>query len=296
MRLATFTVTTVLLCSSACGSRVASDGDESAESDTSGSSSTSTSTSTTVSRSTSTTDVTDDGDDFVPNSDWGPSTNPCTVFEQDCPEGEKCVTTLDPDFNVFRCVPVLGDKDVGEACIFDRESGSDDCDANSHCWNLETDEQGVEHGECVPFCMGTRDNPSCPGQGESCGGFECRILGQTGYPFCVERCDPIAQDCGDGKACYFDGGYLEFFCGVVNVPGTLGEPCEWTDGCVAGLVCVQTEALPDCLGEACCAPFCVTGDDASCAASLPGTVCSDALASPLMDGCSTYGACVIPSP
>lgn len=302
MRLASTALATVLLCtSSACGARVASDGGESAESDTSGAGPTSSSSSTSASSSTTDgdgdadDDATDDGDDFVPNPDYG-STDPCSVFDQDCPEGEKCVTTLDPDFNVFRCIPVLGDKAVGEACIFDSESGTDDCDANSHCWQLEADEQGIEHGECVPMCSGTPDNPSCPGQGESCEGFECRILGQVGYPFCIERCDPIAQDCGDGKSCYYDGGYLAFFCGVVNVPGALGEPCEWTQECAAGLICVSAQALPECPGASCCAPFCVTGDDASCEASWLGTVCSDALTYPLMEGCPTYGACVIPSP
>jgi hypothetical protein len=185
---------------------------------------------------------------------------------------------------------------VGEACIFDRESGSDDCDATSHCWELETDEQGVEHGECVPMCTGTRDNPSCPGQGESCEGFECRIIGQTGWPLCIERCDPIAQDCGDGKACFFDGGYLSFFCGVVNVPGALAEPCGWSQECDVGLLCVSDHVLPECPGDSCCTPFCVTGDDASCEASWPGTVCSDALTSPQMEGCPTYGACLIPNP
>jgi hypothetical protein len=291
MRLACFAV--LLLGASACGGRVASDGGESAESDTSSSSSASTSSSSTDGDGDA--DVTEEGVGFVPDSGRGPTT-PCTVFDQDCPEGEKCVTTFDPDFSVFRCVPILGDKAVGEACIFDAESGSDDCDASSHCWNLETDEQGVEHGECVPMCIGTRDNPSCPGQGESCEGFECRIIGQTGYPFCVERCDPIAQDCGEGKGCFFDGGYLAFFCGVVNIPGALGESCEWTQECAAGLVCASADVLPECLSDYCCSSFCVTGDDAGCEASVPGTVCSDALTYPLVEGCPTYGYCMIPSP
>jgi hypothetical protein len=299
MRLACFTVL-LLLGACACGGRVAGDGGESAESDTSSSASTGSSSSASTSSSSTDGDgdaeVTDEGSPFVPNSDWGSTFEPCNVFDQDCPEGEKCVTTLDPAFNIFRCVPILGDKAVGETCSFDAKSGSDDCDASSHCWNLEPDEQGVEHGECVPMCIGTRDDPSCPGQGESCLGFECRIFGQVGYPFCVERCDPVAQDCGEGKACFFDYGYSSFFCGVVNIPGAIGESCGWSQECVAGLMCVSADALPECLGDACCSPICVTGDHAACEASWPGTVCSDALDYPLMDGCPTYGACTAPSP
>jgi hypothetical protein len=296
MRLACLSV--LLLGALACGARVAGDGGESAESDTSASTSSSSASST----SSSSTDGDGDADEtetgvgFVPDYDLPPSSNPCTVFDQDCPEGEKCVTTLDPDFNIYRCVPILGDKGVGEACTFDAESGSDDCDASSHCWNLEADEQGVEHGECVPMCIGTRDNPSCPGQGDSCEGFECRIYGQVGYPFCVERCDPIAQDCGEGKGCFFDYGYNSFFCGVVNVPGALGEPCEWHQECAAGLTCISAEALPECLGDYCCSSMCITGDDAGCEASWSGTVCSEAFDYPMMEGCPTHGACVLPSP
>jgi hypothetical protein len=303
MRLACFTV--LLLGAAACGARVAGDGGESAGSDTSSSASTdssssasagSTSTSSTSTDDDDDADVTDGADAFLPDEDVE-SVHPfCTVFDQDCPEGEKCVTTLDPNFDVYRCVPILGDQAVGEACTFDRGSGADDCDATSHCWNLETDDQGVEHGECVPICIGTRDDPSCPGQGESCEGFECKIFGQIGYPFCVERCDPIAQDCDEGKACFLDPGYNTFFCGVVNVPGALGEPCGWIQECAAGLTCLSNDQLPECLGDACCSPICLTGDDAGCEGSWPGTVCSDALDYPLMEGCPTHGACMVPSP
>lgn len=226
---------------------------------------------------------------FVPEGDL--PQEPCSVFEQNCDEGEKCVPSLSPNHSGERCVPVIGDLGVGEACTFHgHETGTDDCDATSHCWPGDWG-PGEHVGTCVPLCEGTPDNPSCPGQGESCIGYQCNVLGQVGIPVCMLNCDVFAQDCGEGMACYYFGGYVDYGCGVVNMPGQLGDPCEYANDCAPGYQCINGEYVPGCANAGCCTAYCALGDDASCEAAVPGTGCSEALAQPLADGCPIYGVC-----
>lgn len=238
------------------------------------------------------------GLDFVPDEDIQNGTD-CDVFEQDCAEGEKCVpTTWSQFYGVSRCVPVLGEQGVDEPCEYHgHELGSDDCDANSHCWNLEQTEEGGYVGSCVPICQGTGwEDATCEGQGESCFGYECRLIGQVGMPLCVESCDPMAQDCGEGMSCVYYGGYVDTVCAVqtLETPKLTGETCESASDCAPGLMCGNADYLPSCEGWSCCTPFCAAGDDASCDAAVPGTVCSDRFRTLAPEGCPEFGGCFLP--
>lgn len=291
----------VAALSIACSARPATsdDGGETTDMGSQGSSSSSSGAETTSSEGGSETETeTGESDDqgFVMDADMGVY-DPCSVYDQDCPEGAKCVPSISPNHSPSRCVPVLGDHAVGEACTFDgHETGTDDCDVDSHCWPGDWDGPEPLMGTCAPFCQGSEAQPSCPGQGESCIGYVCHVLGQIGIPVCMLTCDVFAQDCGEGMACYFSYFNYSYGCSVVAGDAALGEVCETYDQCAAGYQCIGSENLPSCGGDSCCTTYCELGDDASCDAALPGTVCSDALANPMADGCPAYGLCALPQP
>jgi hypothetical protein len=236
----------------------------------------------------------DTGMVFVSGEDM-PTGEPCSVFEQDCPEGDKCIPNLGATSNTYACVPVTGDKQVGDSCLL-FEGQADDCDANSHCFNTSINDQGEYEGTCVPFCQGTPyDDAWCPGQGETCDDYRCVFFGQVGYPICVKTCDPYLAECAeDGLNCHYENGYVDdFTCMVTTVEAQLGEACDWTNDCAAGLHCMSADVLPSCSDDYCCTPYCELGDDAGCAAQVPGTACFG----PLMwseagtEGCSQVGVC-----
>lgn len=249
---------------------------------------------------TSTTDPSDTAEDgettsnpevFIPDPDDGQQTT-CDMFTQDCPEGEKCV----PDFSGwgdFRCVPVQGDKGVGESCSYaGGELGTDDCDGDSHCWRVDRD--GV--GTCVPFCGGTPEDPGDCGSAPGCDGYDCHVYGQVGIPICEPRCDALAQDCPAGQSCSLDWGG-QFVCWIVDQPVAVGDVCEYINQCPAGSLCVDGALLPDCpQGSACCAPVCDLADPDAAAidcAPLPGSACVDMLDAQDV-GCGQVGLCGAP--
>jgi hypothetical protein len=217
------------------------------------------------------TDVTTSG--FVPRMDLGADLLPCDNFAQDCPEGEKCVpySSTGTNWDENKCVPVLGDQEPGEPCHYsDTSSSTDDCDATSFCWDV-IDVEGENIGTCAPFCTGTPDDPECP-DSPGCTGYSCPIFSDGSINLCIQHCDPLAQDCSPGLACYWAGNGFNCIFSAQNLP--IGEACGYINDCVGGAVCTESELLPNCAGVACCTPFC---DPAalvdSCPDLLEGTTC-----------------------
>ncbi|EDM74297.1 hypothetical protein PPSIR1_09321 [Plesiocystis pacifica SIR-1] len=74
----------------------------------------------------------------------------CNVFLQDCPEGEKCVAVMEGKGEASysrECVPVVGEKAVGEACVHDGPAlGTDDCDTWGSCWVEDSEGKGGVSG------------------------------------------------------------------------------------------------------------------------------------------------------
>ena len=75
----------------------------------------------------------------------------------------------------------------------------------------------------------------------------------------------------------------------------IGRVCEFEWNCAPGLRCVLAEELPACAGAACCTSYCALGDDSSCDAVLPGTVCAELPVLDPVEGCPVYGMCALPS-
>ena len=214
-------------------------------------------------------DSTSTGLDFLPSFDLG-GPDPCDPFMQDCPEGEKCVAYASSGgpWDANKCVPVLGDQHPGEPCHYsDAFESTDDCDATSFCWDVTIDGTGT----CAPLCLGSADVPQCPDP-IGCRSYGCLLAGNFTPNVCILSCDPLAQDCGEGLACFWDG--HSFQCIFTTEDHPIGEACGFINDCVAGSNCTEAELLPSCAGDFCCTPSCdPTAIVDPCPELLAGTSC-----------------------
>ena len=228
---------------------------------------------------------TSEGGDFLPDyPDMG--TVECDPWEQDCPEGEKCVpyASTGGPWDANKCVPVMGNQAPGEPCTLGGiVEATDDCDGTGACWDV-MDVDGQLIGICHAFCMDISDPKCSPGS-------EC--LFNNNINFCVPTCDPTLQDCGEGLACFWANNAFHCIFTDQNIPA--GEPCGFINDCAAGLGCLPAEVLPDCAGSACCSAFCdLNRGDEPCDA-IPGTVCSPFFeegTAPI--GYDHVGVCILP--
>ncbi|MBV1862633.1 MAG: hypothetical protein KUG77_29700 [Nannocystaceae bacterium] len=194
---------------------------------------------------------------FICDPDGGPNEPiECSVIEQDCPRGQKCNAWANdgsPMWNAAKCFPI--DRDpaaVGEPCtvVGSGVSGSDSCDLGSICWDVDA---RTEEGECLPYCTGTQNNPTCEDPSRL-----CTVSGDGVLPLCRPGCDPLdVESCADGKSCL--GIDASFGC-VPDASGDAGgvfETCEFANGCDPGLLCANAAIVGACTPEAgCCTPYC----------------------------------------
>ncbi len=188
----------------------------------------------------------------------------CSVWLQDCGEGEKCAPwAVDGGdvYNSTRCVPVSPNPNApGDACAVEgiSTSGVDDCDAASMCFGV-TDE-GV--GICEPFCIGEETQPLCADPGRSCVSSGGGVLA-----LCLPNCDPLLQDCATDYGCYPWGS--GFICGpdATQGQGVDDVACSFLNDCALGYICVPAAEVADCTDASCCTPYCSVAEPNSCAGS-----------------------------
>lgn len=118
----------------------------------------------------------------------------CSLLQQDCPTGLKCVVSV--DLNVTKCVFLGGLNEPEAACEsvivtdeFGQEFYGDDCEINSVCFI----------GRCVETCGCSYATPSCSDARYLCDGI-------APWPFCLEPCNLFEQDCPTGYRCLSYGG------------------------------------------------------------------------------------------
>jgi hypothetical protein len=175
---------------------------------------------------------------------------PCSVTEQDCDAGEKC---LHPESG---CQPLVDEPIViGEPCTV-ADGEPDPCVAGAWCFGTP-DADGLKAGVCMRQC----DDPDadfCPA-GEHCESF-------LAYSFCVSVCDnPIGNDCAANMACLPSFGGDELLC-LPAGQGTLYEPCDGS--CAPGFLCHDGDDVP--CEESCCVPICEKAlAGAGCPPELP---------------------------
>ncbi|MEM7152036.1 MAG: hypothetical protein AAF799_04300 [Myxococcota bacterium] len=207
----------------------------------------------------------------------------CSIIDQDCPRGYKCMPFANDGgstWNATKCVPIVEDPNApGQPCSVEGNalSGIDDCDGTSMCWNVD---EKTNMGACIEFCIGDIDDPVCP---NSCD--QCSISGSSSLLLCIPSCDPLAQDCGEGEACY--PVQQGFVCAPdATRPGTMiGDACEFINVCPEGSACVGADVIPGCEGSGCCTPYCPLVGDDPCPALLPGTSCTPYYEEPPDEAC-----------
>lgn len=234
---------------------------------------------------------------ITPPGDGGPSFE-CDVFAQDCGPGEKCMPYAGDggaSWTSTGCFPIARDPaGEGEPCtvVGSGVSGIDDCGAGLMCWNVD---ENLE-GHCEDFCTGSADNPICDDPNEF-----CPIAGDGVIVLCIERCDPLAQDCAlDNEVCYPIHGDWGCAPDASGRMGAYGDPCRYINGCDEGHVCLGAAAFTSCAGAVgCCSLVCDTSDEASdamCAALDPGQSC-ESWYSPrnAPAGYELLGVCALPA-
>jgi hypothetical protein len=201
---------------------------------------------------------------FICPADLGGGGNECDIFEQNCPEGQKCnawSSDGDNSWDATKCVPVDADPDpIGAPCTVEGSgvSGVDSCVKGAMCWGVDVD---TGMGTCIEQCTCSIDNPICAVTPNS----SCTIANEGVIVLCLPSCDPLNPgSCSDGDVCIGNPGDPNTFICVVDASGDGGgllEPCEFVNACDSTLLCGSPELLPGCDVQAagCCVPFCDIG-------------------------------------
>ncbi len=242
-----------------------------------------------------------DGTTGSPQCDYPGPNGSCSIWCQDCGEGEKCVPVFSDngDFDQTRCVEVVENANAPQnACNGNSVTGNDDCDQASICWDVDP---GTKMGTCQALCADAPASPVCPGA------TRC-LQGTDALAVCLDTCDPLVDpSCdaeGEGKRCIsqdpicnpqeclpmsYAGG---LFCVPVPTQGLYkanGDPCSLDDECDFGLFCAPGDRVEGCSPDgSCCASYC----------DLDGPECTVGTCQPLFDagaapvGLDHLGACL----
>ncbi len=191
-----------------------------------------------------------------PDGPWcirnnSPRCSPCSTYEQNCDDQQKCTAWSDNGdaWNAHKCVDLMGDGVHGDPCtaVGSGVSGEDDCGLGHMCWDVDSE---TLKGTCIAFCQGTPENTVCEPEGTV-----CVIANEGVLNICLDTCDPLVQACPAGQGCYtYENIY---FCAPTAIDAGLeGEACDSINDCNPGLTCVVDDALPSCESSSCCTPFC----------------------------------------
>ena len=183
------------------------------------------------------------------------STVECDVWNDDCPEGQKCMPWANDgstSWNATKCTPIdPSPRKPGEACtvVGSATSGVDDCEEGSMCWYVDGE---TLEGICVGFCDGSFESSTCAEPNTQC------VISQSGVVnLCLPSCNPLVQDCPKETECqpHSLGGFLCYVDASLD-GGAFGDPCEYLNACDPGLACLNPEYVPGCQAGGCCSPYC----------------------------------------
>lgn len=226
----------------------------------------------------------------------------CVLHGANCSlETQKCMPwSLEDDRlpDETRCCPVEDTPDlVGEPCTVQDYDGScvDSCEEGAMCV-VDNSEELV--GICRRFCDPA--NPQLCEPGQTCKTFFELLPGVLNVPMCMDKCDPLLQDCVQPNwHCIPDSTTLAGQSGFICVPPPpqspqmLFEGCALANDCAAGLVCLTADRVPGCTGIACCSAYCALDEgDTTCTDLDPDMACVDWM-SPDPEWVNV-GACAIP--
>lgn len=174
----------------------------------------------------------------------------CNPMVQDCAGCAKCLPTWNGQgYDAATCVALTSDPaGYGESCSFPLLGGVDDCDEGLICQITDA----ALSATCAELCTGTPGGPTCETPGNT-----CTITAGGILPVCYEQCDPLAQDCGVGNACYRLDDQAVCLAVLGNVAE--GDPCVGANQCAPGTTCMPGAYCES--GSACCQSFCEVGSN-----------------------------------
>ena len=206
----------------------------------------------------------------------------CSVWLQDCPQGQKCVG-WDSGTEVYtRCVVEAEmPSPVGAPCVFSQDDiYIESCVRDAFCWFRDTT---TNTGVCVPICEGTVIEPLCPPASR------CVIFGQYDQlNLCLPICDPLVDICPEfGGVCEIPLVCWDPF--DIELPA-FGEECwDALGACASGFTCVGGENFQQC-DSSCCTSFCDLSQPGDCPES-PVQECVPFGAEPPLEH---VGLCLVP--
>jgi len=200
------------------------------------------------------------GGGALPDGVLGHCTLRCSVWYQDCPEGEACKAWANNGTEVWngsRCTPLdEAPGQRGEPCSAEAvpTSGFDSCDEGLMCWNVGGD---ALEGACAAYCAGTEDDPVCEDSLDT-----CSIFNDGALPLCLPACDPLSPVCDAGSGCY-PGSQGNFVC--IRQGEAVALEGMFHPECPAGTFAVTDEKTDSCsLEEPCCSAYCDVSADVPC--------------------------------
>lgn len=196
----------------------------------------------------------------------GDTREPCSLTDQDCSDGMKCVPFASHGANLdsAHCIPVPPmPSALGQTCMIDSGYYSnqvDSCDAGGFCFYATLD---LSEGVCVEFCD--------PAQGCADAGTHCSVLIDGGWlNLCTIMCDPLQpqSQCPEGGICA--KAFASFDCKQKVDPDDeeFGQQCNGLYDCKPSLACVAPDNVPGCDGF-CCTEYCDVNDPNACQAHPP---------------------------
>lgn len=219
----------------------------------------------------------------------------CDPLAQDCAVGEKCMPWSNDGadrWNATRCSAIdVNPGQLGDECTVEGSpySGRDSCDFGLICWEVDPE---TVLGTCIPMCTGTWANPLCDDPDQ-----QCSISHDDAVTVCLDMCNPLMGDCGEGHGCYSPHGFEgdSFVCWATQDPGTYPTPCDTFFDCDSGSFCAAPELVPGCEGTGCCTEYCNVDMPETCPGSEQGVYCrtwwENATPPP---GYEDLGACALP--
>lgn len=199
-------------------------------------------------------DAGDDDDDGGTGTGTGEDPNACVPGIMDCEDDFKCQPYVKEDgaccVDADSCVPIMGDKQFGEACT--RTRYNDDCGKDLFCFAGTSGKEGA--GKCKQLCDGTSPD-SCEAKGMP--EATCIPFNDGKLPLCEVECHPLRPACEDGDGCYWGGS--QYLCSTPDPEagkGKDGDDCYTVQSCNPGLACVAAANLEGCESMYCCTTFC----------------------------------------
>ena len=190
---------------------------------------------------------------FIGDYEMGSLDVECSIWEQDCPEDEKCMPWANDagnPWNATQCTPLDPNPgDLGDPCTVEDNgvSGVDTCKKRAMCWYVDVE---TLVGECIGLCIGSPNEPTCEDDFA-----ECVIPSDGTLAICIPLCDPLDQDCSPDAGCVPLNDW--FGCVPRTEDSAYGDPCEFVNHCAPGLFCANAAVVPGCEGsQGCCQHFC----------------------------------------